>query len=367
MNATGVTLMEALFPTLHIAPLHHKYLHAAQAHLDNLTKPRGSLGRLEVLASRLYAMAEGRTPLNVSPSIMLTVAGDHGVAAQHVSPYPQAVTRQMVQNFLHEGAAINALCRVSGMDLRIVDAGCCGGPFPHNPMLIDRRLGNGTADLSQEAAMSRATCLAGLHAGIQLAQELADEGYRCIGTGEMGIANSTSATALYCALLAQDPAAMTGPGAGADTAMLRHKIAVVQRALAVHASALNGDVIDILAALGGFEIVMMAGIMLGAASRRIPVLVDGFICSAAFVAALTLCPALEGYAILAHASAEPGHIRALEALHCNRESATPLLHLGMRLGEGTGCAVAYHLLRCSAAIFNDMATFISAGVADTSC
>ena len=368
MHATcRQTRLKDIAPDLNIAPLAPQDLDAAQNHLDNLTKPRGSLGKLEELARRLYAMRQGEMPLSVSPALMLTVAGDHGVAAQNVSPVPQVVTRQMVHNFLNGGAGVNVLCRVSGMELRVVDAGCHGGPYGANPMLLDRRLGDGTADLSQGPAMSRETCFDGLRAGINLARDFAHKGYRCLATGEMGIANSTAATAMYCALLGLDPEKMTGPGAGADPAMVRHKISVVRTALQVNAPLLHdNDPIAILAALGGFEIVIMAGIMLGAASQRLPILIDGFICSAAYAAALRLCPHLADYAVLAHTSAEPGHASAMQRLSTDAAN-TPLLHLGMRLGEGTGCAVAYHLLRCAAAIYMEMATFDSANVAGKSC
>ena len=303
-------------------------------------------------------MAGGVTPLSVSPALMLTVAGDHGVTAQGVSPMPQAVTRQMTRNFLNGGAGVNVLCRSSGMDLRVVDAGCAGGPYEPHELLIDRRLGDGTADISKGPAMSRETCLQGLRHGIALVEEFADKGYRCFGTGEMGIGNSTPATAINCALFGFDPDEATGPGAGSDPERVRHKAAIVRRALEVNAATLKGDGVDILAALGGFELAIMAGIMLGAASRSLPILVDGFICSAAYAAAVRICPLVAQYAILSHASAEPGHVPALGAL----DSGTPLLHLDMRLGEGTGGAVAYHLLRCAVNIFNEMATFAEAQV-----
>ena len=206
--------------------------------------------------------------------------------------------------------------------------------------------------------MSRETCLQGLRHGIALVEEFADKGYRCFGTGEMGIGNSTPATAINCALFGFDPDVATGPGAGSDPERVRHKAAIVRRALEVNAAALKGDGVDILAALGGFELAIMAGIMLGAASRSLPILVDGFICSAAYAAAVRICPLVAQYAILSHASAEPGHVPALGAL----DSGTPLLHLDMRLGEGTGGAVAYHLLRCAVNIFNEMATFAEAQV-----
>lgn len=361
---------ERLFPGVRIERPRREHLAAAQAHLDNLTKPRGSLGRLEEVARRLYAMRRGQLPLAVSPALMLTVAGDHGVAAQGVSPFPQAVTRQMVMNFLQGGAAVNVLCRCGGLDLRVVDAGCAGGPFAPHPMLLDRRLGDGTADMSRGPAMSRETCLRGLRGGMELPAEAAGRGYRCLGAGEMGIANSTAGTALYCALLGLEPDALTGPGAGADPVMVRHKAGIVREALRVNAPLLaSGDPVDILAAVGGFEIAMMSGIMLGAAAQRLPVLVDGFICSAAYAAALAICPALAEYAVLSHASAEPGHSPALARLAHDEavpeRGGEPLLHLGMRLGEGTGGALAYHLLLCAAAIYNDMATFDAAGVTAT--
>jgi nicotinate-nucleotide--dimethylbenzimidazole phosphoribosyltransferase len=348
-----------------VQPLRQNFLDEAQTRLDSLTKPRGSLGRLEDLAKKLFAICRGQMPVTVSPALMLTVAADHGVAEQGVSPYPQSVSRQMVLNFLNGGAGINVLCRTSGMDLRIVDAGCAGGPFGAHEMLLDRRLGDGTADMSLGAAMSRETCQKGLLAGVELACEAANQGYRCLGVGEMGIANSTAGAALYSALLNIDPGDIVGPGAGSDAAMVQHKTEIVRRALQVNAKILQtGDAVDILAAVGGFEIAVMCGIMLGAASRGLPVLVDGYICGSAYAAAAAICPEVSGYCILSHLSAEPGHKLATDRLCAARpwDSIPPLLHLGMRLGEGTGGAVAYHLLRCAAAIYNDMATMSSAGV-----
>lgn len=353
MQQAFTTICQSVFPvndTLGIA---------AQAHLDNLTKPQGSLGRLEELAVRLYCIADGVRPLTVDPAVMFTVAGDHGVVQENIAIFPQAVTRQMVQNFLQQGAGINVLSRVAGIDMRVVDAGCAGGSFAAHPMLLDCRLGDGTANLARQAAMSRETCLQGLLHGVALADTAAEAGKRCVGVGEMGIGNTTPATALYCALLNLQPEVMTGPGAGADSKMINHKIQVIKTALNLHAAAIEaGDPLDIIAALGGFEIVVMAGIMLGAARKRLPIVVDGFISTAAYVVARALCPAVAGYAFLSHASAEPGYVRALAALHTGR----PLLHLDLRLGEGTGAALAIPLLRASAAIFNEMATFDQANV-----
>ncbi len=345
-------------PPLAVRPVRARDREAAKARLDSLTKPQGSLGRLEELAMRLAGMAAGAFPLAVAPARMFTAAGDHGVARQGVSPYPQAVTRQMVRNFLNGGAAVNALCAANGLDLRIVDAGCAGGPFAAHPLLIDRRMGDGTADMTAGPAMSRETCLNAVAAGRGLAAEAASQGFRCLATGEMGIANTTPATALYCACLGLEPETMAGPGTGADPAMIAHKAAVVRRALAVNARALSaGDAVDALACVGGFEIALLCGIMLGAAEAGLPVLVDGFICTAAYVAGRAICPDLAAYAILTHASAEPGHRLAMARL-----GERPLLDLGMRLGEGTGAAVAYGLVRSAAAVYNGMATFSQANV-----
>lgn len=353
--------MQQAFTTLcqDISPVESALRSAAQAHLDNLTKPQGSLGRLEEIATRLYCIAQGQVPLRVDPAAMFTVAGDHGVVAEKVTIFPQAVTRQMVQNFLQNGAGINVLSRAAGVDLHVVDAGCVGGPFASHPMLLDRRLGDGTANIALGPAMSRELCLQGLLQGAALADAAADAGKCCVGVGEMGIGNTTPATAVYCALLHLQPEVMTGPGAGADARMIQHKIQVIHRALAVNGAAIaSGVPLDILAALGGFEIVTMAGIMLGAARRRMAVVVDGFISTAAYVAARALCPAVQGYAFLSHASAEPGYNAAIDALH----TCKPLLDLHLRLGEGTGAALAIPVLRASAAIFNEMATFDQAQV-----
>ena len=352
-------ILEEFFPGLVIDPVNPGLAAQAQAHLDSLTKPVGSLGRMEEIARRLFAVAQGQTPLAVSPAVMFVVAADHGVAEQGVSPFPQSVTRQMVRNFLNGGAAVNALCREAGMDLRIVDAGCAGGAFSPHPFLLDRRLGDGTADMSQGQAMSREACIRGLAEGVKLAFAAEEQGYRCLGIGEMGIANTTAAAAVYCALLDLEPSRMVGPGAGADAAMIRHKADIVRQALEVNAATLAaGDALTVLACLGGFELAVMCGIMLGGAARHLPVLVDGFISSAAYAAGTAICPYLAEYGFLAHASAEPGHQTALAQF-----AVRPLLQLDMRLGEGTGAAAAYPLLRGAAAIYNGMATFASAGVA----
>lgn len=348
-----------------ISPVDWALSATAQAHLDNLTKPLGSLGRLEELARRLYCIGEGRTPLEVVPMRMFTVAGDHGVAAEGVSAFPQEVTGQMVHNFLQGGAAINVLCREAGIDLVVVDAGCACAPFPDNPGLIRCRRGQGTANIAVGPAMSLDDAAKSLLLGIELAELAHKKGFHCLGIGEMGIANSSSATALFAALLDLKVPLIVGPGAGLKQEGVRHKTAIVEQALEVNRQSLQYEgaqrspeqALQVLAALGGFEIATMAGILLGAARLGLPCLVDGFIATSAFVVARALCPAAADYGILAHSSAEPGY-----ALICKTVQQSPLLQLEMRLGEGTGCALASTLLRAAAAIYNDMATFDAAGV-----
>ncbi|MCR5815061.1 MAG: nicotinate-nucleotide--dimethylbenzimidazole phosphoribosyltransferase [Desulfovibrio sp.] len=343
---------------LTITPCEKGLFDEAQSYLDSLTKPKGSLGRLEELARRLFAIGGGQRPLRVSPAIIYTIAADHGVAQKQVSAYPQAVTRQMVENFLRGGGAINVLCANLDLTLCLVDAGCAGGPFPKHPLLLDRRLGEGTADISEGPAMSRAKALEALRMGVDLAREAALDGCQCIGIGEMGIANTTPATALFSAYLGMEPEAITGPGTGLSEEQIKRKTAVISEALRVNQNSVrNGDAIAMLAALGGFEIAMMSGLIIGCAAEHLPVLVDGFIATSAYVAARAIEPGICEYAILSHASAEPGYRKIMEKL-----GERPLLDLNLCLGEGTGSALAYPLLRAAAAIFNDMATFESAGV-----
>ncbi len=340
-----------------ISPLDPTYFDQAQAHLDTQTKPKGSLGTLERIACRLVALADGQAP-RVDPARVYTCAGDHGVAAQGVSLFPQDVTRQMVENFVREGAAINVLTRTAGVDLKVVDAGCLGGPFPEHPALVQCKVAPGTRDFTTGPAMTRQECLTALENGVRLALAAREDGMKTLCTGEMGIANTTPATALFCAYLGLEPEAITGPGTGLNAEGIRHKIRVIERALALHAPVVaTGDPIDILACLGGFEIATLAGMILGGASLGMALVIDGFISSSAFAAARAIHPTVAEYAFFAHASAEPGFAAVMDGL-----GAAPLLNLGMRLGEGTGAAMAVFILRCAANIYNDMATFDSAGV-----
>ncbi|MBQ7607467.1 MAG: nicotinate-nucleotide--dimethylbenzimidazole phosphoribosyltransferase [Desulfovibrionaceae bacterium] len=354
------TLLSSLDPALSLQTLDAKLIAEAQNHIDSLAKPLGSLGRLEEIAARLYAIQQGRMPLSVNPIILFTVAADHGISAHNVSAYPKEVTRQMVSTFLNGSGAINIISRENGITHCLVDAGCAGGPFPivPNPILLDRRLGDGTADFSAGPAMTRETAKKGLAQGIQLVRDAANEGCQCTAIGEMGIGNTTSATALFCALLDLDPMLITGPGTGLTEKGRIHKACVIRDALALHAESLReGDAIDALARLGGFEIATMAGIVLGSAAERLPVLIDGFIAMSAYTVARALAPCVTDYAFLTHTSAEPGTAAVLNALNEH-----PLLDLGLRLGEGTGAALAYPLFQAAAALFNDMASLARAGI-----
>ena len=329
---------------------------AAQRQLDAKTKPRCSLGRLEDLAVRLAGVY--RTPRPAPPrKAIVVMAGDHGVAEEGVSAYPAEVTAQMVANFATGGAAINVLARQAGARVVVVDMGTKTQLLPAG--VLDRRLGTGTANFTREAAMSRALAERSLEIGIALAGDLANEGFTLIGLGDMGIGNTTASAAITAALTGVAPARITGRGTGIDDIRHVHKTRVIERALATHRPD-GGDPRDVLAKVGGFEIGGLAGVALGAAARGVPVVIDGFITGAAALLAARLCPSLQDYLIAAHRSVEPGHAVILEALRL-----TPLLDLHMRLGEGTGAALAMHLIDAALLILRDMATFDSAGVTDT--
>ena len=334
---------------------------ATQRVLDFKTKPRGSLGRLEGLACRIAAMrGEVKPPL--PPKALVVMGADHGIAAEGVSAYPSEVTRQMLLNFAGGGAAINVLARQAGARLVVVDMGVLAA-LPEGTGVRAERIGAGTRSFVREAAMSAGEARAALETGIRIAGELADEGVGLIGLGEMGIGNTTAATALVGAFTGAAPDTITGRGTGIDDAGWLRKVGVVRRALALHGfegGDAGHDPLRVLSCVGGFEIAGLAGVALGAAARRVPVLLDGFISTAAGLVAARLAPLAAGYFVAAHRSVEVGHRVALEAL-----GLRPLLDLDMRLGEGTGAALAMGIVDASLAILHDMATFESAGVADT--
>ncbi|MUM76603.1 nicotinate-nucleotide--dimethylbenzimidazole phosphoribosyltransferase [Pseudodesulfovibrio sp. F-1] len=348
--------LEAVLAAIH--PVDRAQAPRGQAHLDNLTKPRGSLGRLEDLALQLFLIQGGQPPC-ADPMRIYTVAGDHGVNEEGVSLFPQEVTRQMVLNFLRGGAGINVLAATAGAQLYVVDAGSCGGGYDDHPALIQAKIAPGTANLAKGPAMTREQCLRALLLGVSLADSALADGVRVLGTGDMGISNTTPSTALYCAFLGLDPVAVTGPGTGLDAEGMARKAAVIRRGLAANRQAVeSGEPLAVLAALGGLEIATLAGLILGGARNRQMVCVDGFISTAAYVAAWKLCPAVADYCVISHASAEPGHGAVVKAL-----GLWPLLDLGFRLGEGTGAACAMYLVRSAADMYTRMATFADAGVA----
>ena len=328
---------------------------AARRALDGKTKPRGSLGRVEELACRIAGIRASAAPGRLEPAVVVAAA-DHGVAVEGVSAYPQEVTAQMLGTFAGGGAAVCVLARQAGARLIVVDVGV-REPIDH-PAVLDRRIRAGTANIAREPAMTRGEAEEALAAGIELADGLVDDGVGVIALGEMGIANTTAASALTAVLLDADPAAVCGRGTGIDDQRLSHKIAVVRRALG-RTPVDPTDPVGAIAAVGGLEIAALAGVTLGAGARRTPVLVDGFITAAAALAATRLCPSCGDALIAAHRSPEPGHGAILAAL-----GLEPLLDLRLRLGEGTGATLALPLIAAALAVLSEMATFDEAGVTD---
>lgn len=327
---------------------------AARARQAQLTKPPGALGRLEDLAIRLAALQGTERPC--ADRVHITVfAGDHGVAAEGVSAFPQAVTAEMVRNFARGGAAVSVAARALGATLEVINLGTviATGPLA-GVKTCD--LGRGTANITVAPAMTVQQLAAAMNAGRHAVERARLDGVQVFVGGEMGIGNSTAATALVCALLDAPPAGIAGPGTGLDAAGVARKVQVVQRALALHRGRASTP-LELLRCLGGFEIAALTGAYIACAHLGLPVLIDGFISSAAALAALRLCPGADAWFLFAHASAEPGHRIVLEAL-----AARPLLDLDMRLGEGSGAAVAVPLLRLACALHNGMATFAQAGV-----
>jgi len=328
-----------------------------QRRLDRKTKPLGSLGRLEEVACAVAGIRRTPTP-ELPVKAVVVMAGDHGVADEGVSAFPQAVTGQMVRNFAAGGAAINVLARQAGAQLVVVDMGV-KEELPPLPGVRSARVGAGTRNMAIGPAMTRAEAVRALEIGIGIAEELADDGVTLVGLGEMGIANTTAASALTAAFTGLSPAEVTGRGTGIDDATWRHKVEVIRRALEVNAAvpceAL--DAIDTLARLGGFEIAGLAGVVLGAASRGIPVLTDGFIATAGALAAARIAPDARGAILASHRSVEAGHRALLHAL-----GTKPLLDLDLRLGEGTGAALAMAIVEASIRVLREMASFDDAGV-----
>lgn len=326
----------------------------AAARQDLLTKPAGSMGRLEALSVDIAGITGEIAPKLEKRAVFL-MAADHGIAQEGVSPYPAEVTPQMVMNFLNHGAAINVLTRQAHSDVVIVDVGV-NYDFPDLPGLIKRKTAYGTANMLHGPAMTKEQAEEALQTGIDLLNESADAGLQMAAIGEMGIGNTTSAAAITAVLCGKEPALVTGRGTGLDDAGLKRKIAVIEKVLAARQPDAS-DPMDVLCKVGGLEIACMAGVAIAAASRRIPLVMDGLISTASAVLADALVPGVRDYLIAGHLSPEIGHKYLLEKL-----GKYPLLQLDMRVGEGTGAALAFHLIDAANNILRDMATFESAGI-----
>lgn len=347
-----------MLPMFNIAPLADAALQASlQRKIDGKTKPLGALGRLERLALQVGQVQGALAPSLCSPE-MLVFAGDHGVATAGVSPFPQEVTRQMVLNFLAGGAAINVFARRNGMAVRVVDAGV-NHDFGSVEGLIGAKIGYGTRNFLEVPAMTREECEAAMAKGGEIAAAEIAQGCNVLGFGEMGIGNTSAAAILTSKLCNLPIDQCVGRGTGLDDAGLNKKQALLSAAIAKHREAVAP--LDVLATFGGYEIAMMAGAMLAAAERRALLLIDGYIATSALLVAATLYPMIKDYCVFAHESGEPGHARQLAWL-----GVEPLLSLDMRLGEGTGAALAYPLVQAAVNFLNEMASFESAGVSGRS-
>jgi nicotinate-nucleotide--dimethylbenzimidazole phosphoribosyltransferase len=338
-----------------IRPLDGAAVAAARERQEMLTKPSGSLGRLEEVSVQLAGIAGQCPPPMPAPAAVAVFAADHGVHAQGVSPWPQEVTAQMVANFLASGAAVNAIAAQAGAQVCVVDIGVAAD-LPVADGLLARKIRPGTADMTAGPAMSLDEARRAVETGIEVARDLVAAGNRCLITGDMGIANTTASAALIAAFTGAGPGEVTGRGTGIDDPTLARKVDVVRRALARHACDPE-DPLAVLAAVGGLEHAALAGFVLGGAARRVPVVLDGVIACAAALAARAFAPDATGCLIAGHLSTEPGARRALDTL-----GLRPLLDLGLRLGEGSGAALALPVVAAAARVLRDMATFDSAGV-----
>jgi nicotinate-nucleotide--dimethylbenzimidazole phosphoribosyltransferase len=329
-----------------------------QRRLDRLTKPQGSLGRLEALAVQYCAITRERKP-GVPRGIVFTFAADHGVVDEGVSAYPRDVTAQMVLNFLRGGAGVNVLARHAGVEVRVVDIGVAHD-FGSIPGLTNRKLMKGTRNMLHAHAMDRTTAEQAVMIGVELAADAARQGIGLIGSGEMGIGNTTASAAIVSVMTGQTVKDVTGLGTGIDEQGLARKISVIQRALACHRPDPH-DALDVLSKVGGLEIAGMAGVMVGSAAARIPVVLDGFIAGAAALIAVGLQPRCRQYLIASHRSVERGHRVLLDTLQLK-----PLFDLDMRLGEGTGACLGMGLVQAAIKVLTEMATFDEAGVSERS-
>lgn len=337
-----------------ILPLDEEAMKAARERLDRLTKPPGSLGKLEKLAVQLAGITGEADPGKLKKAVVV-MAGDHGVCEEGVSAYPAAVTPQMVLKFLDGGAAINVLARQTGADVVCVDIGV-NAELAHE-RLVAGKIRRGTGNMTRELAMTREEAVRAIVFGIELAGRLnAEQGYRLFATGEMGIGNTTPSAAMLAVFTGTDAEETAGRGTGLDDAGVANKRDVIRRAIALHRPDAR-DALDVLSKVGGLEIAGLAGLIIGAAANGCPIVVDGFISSVAALTACRLAPGIRPYLIPSHLSEEHGHSKTLEAL-----GLEALLRLDMRLGEGTGAALAFPLIDAAGNVLREMATFESAGV-----
>jgi nicotinate-nucleotide--dimethylbenzimidazole phosphoribosyltransferase len=339
-----------------IRPLDRVAMTSARSRQDTLTKPQGSLGRLEELSIRLAGI-QGRAIPQIRHKVIFTLAGDHGVVVEGVGNWPQEVSAQMVYNFLRGGAGINVLARHAGVKVVVVDVGVAAELEPH-PQLVSRKIAPGTQNIALRPAMTPQQAVRAIETGIELVGGEVPKGLDIVGTGDMGIGNTTSSSAICAAMTGEPVAEVTGRGTGITDEQLVQKIEVVKRALAVNHPDPKQP-LDVLAKVGGFEIGGLVGVMLAAAAYRIPIVLDGFISGAAALIAVALAPRLKDFLIAAHVSAEAGHKVLLRHLRLK-----PLLNLGMRLGEGSGAALGIFLAEASARILAEMSTFAEAGVSE---
>jgi nicotinate-nucleotide--dimethylbenzimidazole phosphoribosyltransferase len=340
-----------------IRPADEPAMAAARELQGRLTKPAGSLGALEDLSVRLAGLAGVCPPPMPEPATVAVFAGDHGVHAQGVTPWPQEVTAQMVANFVGGGAVVNAFARQAGADVMVIDVGVAI-PLHGGASLLEANVRRGTRDMTAEPALTRDEARAAVEIGIAVADQLVTAGSKCLLTGDMGIANTTPAAALIAVFTGADPAAVTGRGTGIDDATLRHKTEVITAALDRHAPD-PADPLGVLAAVGGLEHAALAGFILGAAAHRVPVIIDGVIAGSAALAAAAFAPDAVAAMIAGHRSAEPGAPVALAHL-----GLEPLIDLGMRLGEGSGAVLALPVVAAAVRVLHEVATFDSAGVSE---
>ncbi len=340
-----------------IAPADSHARATARCRIDNLTKPVGSLGQLEIVAEQMAGIFAGRIPSPLRKAVFV-FAADHGVVAEGVSPYPQEVTAQMVHNFLSGGAAINVLARANRAELTVVDVGV-NAEFATAPGLHCAKVRHGSRNLAHEPAMLRKELAAALEVGIELATKVSEHGVSLVAVGEMGIGNTTAASAMTAMLTGQDAAVVTGRGTGLNPAAHAHKISVIRGAITRHFDngGCSASPLEVLRCVGGLEIAAMTGFYLGAAAQQMAVICDGFISTAAAAVAIAVAPDVKEYLFAGHLSDEPGHRFLLEST-----GLEPLLRVGMRLGEGTGAVLAMPLIESAVRLYAEMATFASAGV-----